>query len=57
MRYKVFDVVLLNNGNKATILGEIDKVHYKVEIVNNEGKTEGISQITDNDIKDCILKK
>lgn len=57
MRYKVFDVVLLNNGNKATILEEVDKDHYKVEIVNNDGKTEGIIQITDNDIKDCIFKK
>ncbi len=57
MRYKIFDVVLLNNGNKATILEEVNKSHYKAEIVNNDGKTEGIMQITDNDVKDCIFKK
>lgn len=57
MRYKIFDVILLNNGNKATILEKVDKNHYKVEIVNNNGKTEEIIQITDNDIKDCIFKK
>lgn len=57
MKYKVFDVVMLNNGNKATILGEINKNQYKVEIVNDDGKREEVKIIDDNDIKDIIFSK
>ncbi len=38
MKYKRFDVVELNNGNRATIL-DIKKNYYNVEIVNPYGIT------------------
>ena len=38
MKIKVFDVVELNNGNKATILSEESKEIYKAEIVNSNGR-------------------
>lgn len=40
MKIKIFDVVELNNGNKATII-EINKNRYKVEIVDKHGKSKG----------------
>lgn len=54
--YKMFDVVELNNGNKATIITN-DKSIIKVEEVDNKGISLGIKEITDNDIKQIIFKK
>lgn len=48
--YKIFDVVELNNGNKATIITN-DKSTIKVEEVNNKGISLGYKEITDSDIK------
>ena len=48
--YKIFDVVELNNGNKATIITN-DKSVIKVEEVNNKGISLGYKEITDSDIK------
>ena len=56
MKYKVFDVVELNNGNKATILFA-NKEQYKAEIVNEEGKSKGIVDLEEKDIKKVLYKK
>lgn len=57
MKIKIFDVVQLSNGNKATILEKSDKATYKAEIVNSEGKTERITQISETDITKVIFSK
>ncbi len=54
--YNMFDVVELNNGNKATIITS-NKLSIKVEEVNNEGISLGVKEITENDIKQVIFKK
>lgn len=53
MKYKRFDVVELNNGNRATIL-DIEKNSYKVEVVSPYGITLDKKIITNNDIKKLI---
>lgn len=53
MRYKRFDVVELNNGNRATIL-DVEKNHYNVEIVNPYGITIDKTIIKDNEISKII---
>ena len=55
MRVKLFEVVELNNGNLATIL-EVNRDSYKAEIIEN-GKTLGIKDITNFDIKEIIYNK
>lgn len=54
--YNMFDVVELNNGNKATILTN-DKSIIKVEEVDNKGISLGIKEITENDINKIIFRK
>ncbi len=56
MRYKRFDVVELNNGNKATILS-IEGNKYFAEIVNDKGKTIDNTYILESEIKSVIFKK
>lgn len=56
MNINVFDVVELNNGNKATIL-EINKKGYKVEIVDDKGTSLGTFQVDKDSIKKVIFKK
>lgn len=57
MKIKIFDVVKLRNENKATILEKNDNNTYKAEIVNAEGKTEGITQISETDITEVVFSK
>ena len=52
MKIKQFDVIKLNNGNKAIIKNINEKNSYTVEIV--KGKTD---TITDKDIKKVIFTK
>lgn len=56
MKRKVFDVIKLVDGNMATIL-EVDKDTYKAEIVNKRGKSQGIKNIKEEDIKEVIISK
>lgn len=56
MKFKVFDVVEVNNGNKATILSA-DNEQYKAEIVTNDGISKGIVDLEEKDIKKVIFKK
>lgn len=51
--YKIFDVVELNNGNKATILTN-EKSSIKIEEVNNEGISLGVKEINETEIKRII---
>ena len=50
MKYKRFDVVELNNGNRATIL-DIKKNYYNVEFVNPYGITLDKKFISNDEIK------
>lgn len=54
--YNIFDVVELNNGNKATIITN-ENTTIKVEEVNNKGISLGVKNITDKDIKQVIFRK
>lgn len=54
--YNLFDVVELNNGNKATILTKDNSI-IKIEEVNDKGISLGIKEIKDNDIKQVIFRK
>lgn len=54
--YNMFDVVRLNNGNLATILN-YDKSIYKVEVVNENGVSLGIKEISDDEIEKIVYKK
>ena len=53
MRYKRFDVVELNNVNRATIL-DVENNRYNVEIVNPYGITIDKKYITNTEIKQLI---
>ena len=56
MKLKRFEVVELENGNKATIL-DIKDNEYFAEIVNRNGKTIENRNITENEIKKVIIYK
>ncbi len=56
MKYKVFDVVELMNGNRATIL-DILKNGYRAEIVDENGERQAIGNIGESDIKKPIIAK
>ena len=56
MRYKQFDVLLLKNNRKATILG-IEDGKYKVEIVDEKGNRIEIAIIDDDEIEKVLIKK
>lgn len=55
-KLKVFDVVKLNDGNNATILDN-QTYTYKAEIVNLKGESQGIKNITENDIREILISK
>ena len=56
MKLKIFDVVELNDKNRATILN-IKNNEYWVEIVNSAGVSIGNRIITEKDINRIIIKK
>lgn len=56
MKINKFDVVELNDKNKATIL-DIQDNKYLVEIVNDDGTSLGIRTIEYQDISKVIFKK
>lgn len=57
MKYKVFDVVELVNGNKATILDNSKSNIYKVEIVDAGGVRQATKEIDETEIKKSIIAK
>lgn len=56
MKINIFDVVELKNGTKAIILYIYDD-KYKVNIIDKNGESLGISQITNSDILRIIYSK
>lgn len=56
MKLKRFEVVELENGNKATIL-DIKNNEYFSEIVDSNGKTISNRNITENEIKKVLIYK
>lgn len=56
MKLKIFDVVELNDKNRATILN-IKSNEYLVEVVNSAGVSIGNKTITEKDINRIIIKK
>lgn len=56
MKLKRFEVVELENGNKATIL-DIKNNEYFAEIVDSNGKTISNRNITENEIKKVLIYK
>lgn len=56
MKRKIFDVVKLITGNMATIL-QIDGNSYKVEVVDKDGKIQGIEIIEEDEIQETIISK
>lgn len=56
MKLKIFDVVELQNGNKATILDNNNNT-YKAEIVDSEGINKGVENITEINIRKIIISK
>lgn len=56
MKYRVFDVIELNNGDKATILDIVSKDTYKVEVVNKSGISQGVMKINSKEIVNIVMK-
>lgn len=56
MELNIFDVVELNDGNKATILKREGTI-YKVEITNSKGISQGVKVIKITDINKVIFSK
>ena len=56
MKLKRFEVVELNNGNKATILDNNNSKYY-AEIVDSKGNTVDIRNISEDEIKKVIFFK
>ena len=55
MKVKVFDVVEVNNGTKATVL-EIIQGGYNVEVVDKRENSKGRKTISDKDIVSIIYQ-
>lgn len=53
---KVFDVVELNSGDKATIIA-INNNEYKADIVDEYGKRKDVRYVKRDEIKNIILRK
>lgn len=57
MKLKIFNVVELKNGNRATIIDIKDKNKYVAEIVNAYGITISKRVITDDEINKIIYNQ
>lgn len=57
MKIKKFDVVELNNKNKAVILEIYKRNKYYAEIVNDKGKTIDKAEIKESQINKVIYRK
>ena len=56
MKFKIFDVVELNDKNRSTILN-IKNNKFLVEVVNSAGISIGNKTIAKKDINKIIIKK
>ena len=57
MKLKVFDVVELEDGNKATIKEELNDNKFKAEIVDENGITKDVRIIDEEEIKRIVVIK
>lgn len=57
MKIKKFDVVELNDKNKAVILEIYNRKKYYAEIVNDRGKTIDKTEIKERQINKVIYRK
>lgn len=55
-KVKVFEVVKMRDGDKATILG-INNNNYIAEIIDNNGISKGTKTINQSDIAEIIISK
>ena len=55
-KYEIFDVVELKNKDRATILG-INKETYSVEIVDKDGNTKEVKEISADEVEKIIYTK
>ena len=56
MKYKIFEVAKLSDGNNATIIG-FDGKDYNVEITDENGITKGTKIIKENEIEKIIYTR
>lgn len=56
MKFKIFDVVEISNGNKATILSA-DNEQYKAEIITEDGTVKEIVNLKEKDIRKTIYSR
>lgn len=57
MKLKIFDVVELEDGNKATIKEELKDNKFKAEIVDKKGVTKEVREINEKEIKRIVVAK
>lgn len=57
MKIKIFDVVELNDGTKATILESNSNNNFKVNVVDDNGKLPGNTCIKIKDIRRILFTK
>lgn len=55
MKIKIFDVVELENNDKATIKEKLGNNKFKAEIVNENGVTKEIREIEEKEIKRIVI--
>ena len=55
-KYEIFDVVELKNKDRATILA-INKETYSVEIVDKNGNTKEIKEISSDEVEKIVYTK
>ena len=55
-KLKVFEVVEMKDGDKATILGTNDN-NYIAEVIGNNGISKGNMTINSNDIAKILISK
>lgn len=55
MKINIFDVVELENNDKATIKEKLGNNKFKAEIVNEKGVTKEIRKIDEKEIKRIVI--
>lgn len=55
MKLNIFDVVELENNDKAIIKEKLDNNKFKSEIVNEKGITKDIREIEEKEIKRIVI--
>ena len=55
MKINIFDVVELENNDKATIKEKLGNNKFKAEIVNANGVTKEIREIEEKEIKRIVI--